>query len=151
MHDAPKVSEDSVKHGYEVTDINTTIIVISMAGLFALIAGACLVIIMVMRGFNESRPSLNTTPASALATAAMQIPDEPHLQMDPVADRKRIKAENQHLADSYGVVSEEPGMERVHIPVDRAMELVAEGKAPYRQEPKPAALDAADPFGTDAL
>ena len=148
MHSAaPKDMEKSVKEGYEVSDMNPKIIMISIAGLFFLLAGSCAVIVMVIRGFDTSRPALDTTPVSPLATEGIQVPAKPHLQLDPVADRIAIKAENQKKANSYGVVSEEPGMERVHIPVDRAMALVAEGKVPYRQEPAPAAEGAPeDPF-----
>ena len=145
-------TESSVKAGYEVTDMNARLIAYFLAGLMFLMFGACIAIIMVIRGFDESRASLNATPGSPLAVPAMQIPDEPRLQLDPVADRKKLEAENQQQIDSYGVVSEEPGMERVHIPVNRAIELLAEGKGVYRQEPKPAALaPEADPFAEGAL
>lgn len=137
MHNhEPQTSEASIKEGYEITDMNTRIIGVSLVGLFILMFGACAVIVMVIRGFNESRPSLNTDSASHLATPGVQVPQEPHLQgMDVVEQRKVIEAENLVKVATYGVVSAEPGMERVHIPVERAMALVADGKAPYRQAP----------------
>lgn len=140
MHNAaPQNSEASIKEGYEVTDMHARIIVTSFIALMILMFGACVVIVMVIRGFNQSRQPLDTTPASNLATAGVQVPAEPHLQGDPVADRIKIDEQNQHQVASYGVLSAEPGMERVHIPVDRAMALVAEGKVPYRQTPQVAA------------
>lgn len=154
---APPNSEASIKEGYEVTDMNARIVVTSLSGLLILMFGACVVIIMVIRGFNQSRSPLDTTPASSLATAGVQIPAEPHLQMYPVEDRIKIDEENQTEVDSYGVLSEEPGMERVHIPVNRAMALLAEGKVPYRQAPQVAVEGAAavpfveaDPFADPA-
>lgn len=136
----PKTSEASIKEGYEITDMNTRIIGVSLVGLFILMFGACAVIVMVLRGFNESRAALNTDSASSLATPGVQVPQEPHLQgMDVVDQRKAIEKENLVKVTTYGVVSAEPGMERVHIPVDRAMALLAEGKAPYRQAPTVAA------------
>lgn len=138
-HDAPGNPEASIREGYEITDMNARIIVTSLIALFILMFGACIVIVLVIRGFNQSRQPLDTTPASAMATPAVQVPGEPHLQMDPVADRIKIDAENQGQVSSYGVLSEEPGMERVHIPVDKAMTLLAEGKIPYRQTPQVAA------------
>ena len=136
-HDNPAHPERSIKDGYEITDMNSRIIVISLIGLLVLMWGACVVIVMVVRGFNESRPSLNTAAASSLATPGIQTPDEPHLQGFNVVvdDRKRIDAENLVKVTSYGVVSEEAGMERVRIPVERSMALLAEGKVPYRQVP----------------
>lgn len=146
MHnDAPHNNEASIKEGYEVTDMHARIIVTSFIGLMILMFGACIVIVMVIRGFNQSRPALDTTPASNLATPGVQVPAEPHLQGDPVADRIKIDEANQHQVASYGVLSTEPGMERVHIPVDRAMALVAEGKVPYRQAPQVAAEAPATP------
>ncbi len=151
MHSASNHDiEASKKEGYEITDMNTRLVAYFIAGLFALMFGAVVTIIIVLRGFNQSVPPLNQTPASALATAGMQVPDAPRLQQDPVKDRKEIVGAQQHQVNSYGMVSEEPGMERAHIPVGEAMQRVAEGKA-YRQEPKPAALEPADPFADSAL
>jgi len=143
--------EQSVKEGYEVTDMNTRLIAYFIGGLFIMMFGSVLTIIVVLRGFDQSLAPLNTTPASALATEGMQVPPLPHLQQDPVGDRKAIVDANTHQINSYGVLSEEPGMERAHIPVEEAMKRVAEGKATYRQEPAPAALEPADPFAESEL
>ena len=141
MHNAaPQNSEASIKEGYEVTDMNSRIIVISLIGLLLLMWGACVVIVMVIRGFNESRQPMNTTAASTLATPGVQVPDAPHLQgYFAVDERVKMDADNLVKVTTYGIVSQEPGMERVHIPVDRAMTLLVEGKAPYRQAPTMAA------------
>jgi hypothetical protein len=152
MHNASHHDvETSVKEGYEITDMNTRLIGMFIAGLFVLMFGSVITIVVVIRGFDQSRPSLNPAPGSELAVKGLQVPDEPRLQMDPVADRKAIVEANAVQINSYGQLSQEPGVERVHIPVSRAMELIADQKAPYRQEPKPAALAPADPFGSDAL
>lgn len=143
--------EASVKAGYEVTDMNTRLIAYFIAGLFFMMFGAVLTILVVLRGFNESRKPLNTEAASALAAHGIQIPPKPHLQQTPVADRVEIVRENTRQIESYGMISEEPGMERAHIPVDEAMKRLAAGEVRYRQEPKPAALEPADPFAEDAL
>lgn len=150
-HDAPQKPEASLRAGYEVTDLNTRLIVYFLVALFFMMFGAIATILIVIRGFNESRPSLNTVPASALATKGVQVPDEPHLQMDPVSDRVRIVSENDKKVNSYGIISDESGTERVHIPVERAMALLAEGKGTYRQEPRDAVEEMVDPFAEDGL
>lgn len=151
MHNAaPQNSEASIKEGYEVSDMHARIIVTSFIALMVLMFGACIVIVMIIRGFNQSRQPLDTTPASSLATAGVQVPTEPHLQGDPVADRIKIDEQNQHQVASFGIVSEEPGMERVHIPVDRAMSLLVEGKVPYRQAPQVAVEAPAAPVAPAA-
>ena len=139
MHNAP----DSLKEGYEVSDMNVGVIVIFLVGLFILLFGAVAAILMVQRGFEESRVSLNTETASALATPDLQVPTKPHLQQRPVADRLAIQQANAAQVNGYGIVSEDHGMERVHIPVARAMQLVAEGKA-YRQTPMAAQLPSSE-------
>lgn len=163
-HDTPGHPEVSIREGYEVTDMNPRIIVVSLIGLLVLMFGSCIVIVLVIRGFNQSIRPMNTTQASSLVTPGVQVPTEPHLQIDPVADRIKIDADNQNQVNSYGILSEEPGMERVHIPVDRAMTLVVEGKVPYRQPAPPVAAvpgalpagsaasaqEPADPFAADA-
>ncbi len=126
--------QDSIKEGYEVTDMNTRVITFFLIGLFVLLFGAVGAIIIVMRGFEESRPSLNREQASPLAEAGMQVPDKPHLQGDPVADREAIVKANVDQVNSYGRLSEDPEMPRVHIPIEVAMERVAAGVA-YRQAP----------------
>jgi hypothetical protein len=40
--------------------------------------------------------------------------------------------------NSYGVVSEEPGMERAHIPIEEAMRQLAAGEVAYKAEPQQA-------------
>lgn len=152
MHNAADHDiEKSVKEGYEVTDMNARLIAYFIVALFAMLFGSVMTIIIVIRGFDRSRPALNDTPASALITPEVQLPPLPHLQDNPESDLKKILAENTARLHAYGVVSDEPGMERVHIPVDRAMALVSSGKAPYRQEPTAAATELVDPFGEDAL
>lgn len=152
MHKAADHDIDkSVKEGYEVTDMNARLIAYFIVALFAMMFGAVMTIIIVIRGFDRSRPSLNETPASALVTPGVQLPPTPHLQGDPESDLKKVLAENTARLHAYGVISEEPGMERVHIPVERAMALVSSGEAPYRQEPTAAATELVDPFGEDAL
>ena len=152
MHSASNHNlEASVKEGYEVTDMNTTLIGTFIIALFMMMFGAVLTIIVVLRGFEESRPALNDTPASALAVEGMQIPDEPRLQMDPVKDMEKAFDENVRSIEGYGWISQEAGVERAHIPIEEAMKRVAEGDAPYRQEPTAAAEEMVDPFAEDAL
>lgn len=152
MHSSHKASENSLREGYEVSDMNTRLIMVFLVALFFMMFGAVVTVLIVLRGFNESRQSLNPEPASPLATKEVQVPEKPHLQMNPVEDRVRVVKENTDQVTSYGVISDQPDMQRVHIPVERAMELLAEGKGTYRQEPpEPAAEEMVDPFAEDAL
>jgi len=135
MHD-PQASK---KAGYEVSDMKTLIIVFFVAALFVLMVGGVVAALFVLRGFDRSQTP--EVPPSALASEVRQVPEEPHLQQDPVAEKDAILAEAEARLNSYGLVSDNPQMKRAHIPIDRAMELVATGQVPYRQEPQSAAID----------
>lgn len=61
---------------------------------------------------------------------------EPRLQPDPVAENNALRATQEERLSSYGWVDEKAG--RAHIPIDRAMELLAQRGIPARP-PQPAA------------
>lgn len=71
-----------------------------------------------------------------LASKVTQFPvntatfKEPVIQIDPVADWKAYKAEQEELLSSYGWVSKANGVAR--IPVERAIELLAEQGLPHQ-------------------
>ena len=52
------------------------------------------------------------------------IPPEPRLQIDPQADFQEYLRRQREALDSYGWVSRDKG--QVHIPIDRAMDLLIE-------------------------
>jgi hypothetical protein len=52
------------------------------------------------------------------------IPPEPRLQVDPQEELQRFRQSQMELLNSYGWVSKEE--KRVRIPIERAMEVVAE-------------------------
>jgi len=56
------------------------------------------------------------------------IPPEPRLQIDPEADLQRYREEQIRTLNSYGWAS--PAEQRVRIPIERAMEMVVQGKQP---------------------
>ncbi len=60
---------------------------------------------------------------------------EPRLQHDPVADKNLLLAVQQQQLNSYGWADENAGT--AHIPIDRAMELLAQRGIPARP-PQPA-------------
>ena len=68
-------------------------------------------------------------PAPApLAQAPGRLPPEPRLQTLPFADITTLRAEEQRALTSYGWVDEKAGV--VRIPVERAMELLAQRGLP---------------------
>ncbi|MGH9868696.1 MAG: hypothetical protein ACREAA_11110 [Candidatus Polarisedimenticolia bacterium] len=59
---------------------------------------------------------------------AAPLPPEPRLQVSPQTDMRAMRAQEQELLHSYGWVDRQAG--RVRIPIERAMEIVAEKGAP---------------------
>lgn len=123
----------SLKEGYEVSDVNTKVVFIFLTGVALLTFLGIMAALIVLRGL-EARPSINPIEASPLAgTFNVTGLDGPKIQGNPRLDRELAIEAAETRLHSYGVDSLEPGMERAHIPIDRAMDLVASGKVPYRQ------------------
>jgi hypothetical protein len=72
-----------------------------------------------------------------------RIPPEPRLEPDPLALRLEVRAQEDALLKSYGWVDRTAGS--VHIPIDRAMEIVLERGVPGG---KPMAAGAPAPAAT---
>lgn len=87
--------------------------VLVVAGLAALIAAA------VVAGWYLTNAWLR--PGEQVAR---RLPPEPRLQRVPIADLTRLREREERLLTSYGWVDREAGV--VRIPVERAMQLVAE-------------------------
>ena len=58
----------------------------------------------------------------------------PRLQPDPVADLNKFRVREEELLNSYGWVDQAAG--KVHIPIERAIEIVAQTGLPTRSEPQ---------------
>ena len=109
--------------------------------LVALIVGCVLVVAAVgilWRYFGTHQPDAVVSPWSG----PREFPSGPRLQVDPRHDlRTYLDAEQKRLT-SYGWVDQNAGV--VHIPIERAMDLVLERGLPTRQaseqvdSPKPA-------------
>jgi hypothetical protein len=54
------------------------------------------------------------------------LPPEPRLQADPAVDMRRMRADEERLLHQYAWIDPDKGI--VRIPVERAMELMAQGK-----------------------
>jgi hypothetical protein len=77
------------------------------------------------------------TPVSPLAATLPQQPPEPRLQVTPGVDYQKYRAEQEALLSSYAWIDSKNGIAR--IPIDRAIELLAERGLPARGAPPPGA------------
>jgi hypothetical protein len=71
---------------------------------------------------------------SPLADTLPQQPPEPRLQPQPSRDYRQYKAAQDAVLNSYEIIDEKAGVAR--IPIERAMELIAERGLPVRGEAK---------------
>lgn len=117
---------------YETRDVDLGSIALFGGGL--LVMGLVVqVLLWLLFGFFNERASRRDPPASPLADRKQQVP-EPRLQSHPTADYDAYRAAKQRELESYGWVDRRAGV--VHIPIERAMELVLErGLGHAQKEP----------------
>ena len=115
--------------GYETRDVNIRGAYIFAATLFAVLV----VVIFAMRGlfwYYERTQTLG--PELTPFKASRELPPAPRLQVDPKADLANTRVEQERILNSYGWSDQGTG--RVHIPIDRAMDLLLQKGLPARQQ-----------------
>jgi hypothetical protein len=71
-------------------------------------------------------------PQKDLAVDARKLPPQPRLQSAPVQDLKEIRAAEDKVLNSYGWIDQAHGI--VHVPIDKAIDLLAQKGLPSRPE-----------------
>jgi hypothetical protein len=96
-----------------------------------LVVGVALVSLAMVLLFNALDPLERDARATAHPLAAVGAPPAPNLQPEPQLDLAEFRLRQAKLLSSYGWVDREAGV--VRIPIDRAMDLVAERGLPTRK------------------
>lgn len=142
MHNEHQTSEQA---GYEVSDLNPSVVVYLLSAITLVAALSFVITIMLVRYFDESRRGAaydRQAPVTAGVGEIDQTPKVPYtLQRRPEREREEIYGPQRERLGSYGVLTDAAGVERAHIPVEKAMELLIEGKVAYRQEATVALLE----------
>ena len=145
MHDASEkpINEQSLAEGWETTDMKVKLVAVAFTGIAIMMFGACLIIILVMRGFDSSRTDLGTLEPSPVyeVSPTVQGYDGPLLQQDPRASRDAYLAESKVKLKTYELTNDQPGAERARIPVEEAMKMIVSGEAPYKREAQTALIN----------
>ena len=115
---------------YEKRDANLRTIVIFGVGLIALTIIVLLLMWLMFSAF-ATREARFDRPRSPLADTR-QPSKEPRLQVAPTQDLNEMSAREDALLNSYGWVNKEADV--VRIPIDRAIELLAERGLPVRKQ-----------------
>jgi hypothetical protein len=123
-------SDQAQPVGHEQRDVRPGSVVGWTVGVFVLMLFALAAMWLLLGGMN--RYLTRTGPqANPMADYGPKEPPAPRLQADPLADMQALRAREQAQLDGYGWVDRQAGT--VHIPVDRAMQLLLERRG---QEPR---------------
>ena len=113
---------------YEKRDVNTRTILIFVSVLFVVLA----VTLLSMRGlFGYFSATQNLGPGASPFDNSRALPPTPRLQVDPSADLDQVRGAQEEMLNTYGWVDKASGT--VHVPIDRAMDLLIERKLPVRE------------------
>lgn len=116
-------------HTHEKSDAPVRTIVVSLIGL----AIGGFVVYLVVAGMwhyftaKEEHPTATPYPYGRVPR---ELPPNPRLQVTPYLDWDRYRQEEMHRLSSYGWTDQGAG--KVHIPIDRAMDIVAQRGLPTR-------------------
>jgi hypothetical protein len=122
-------SEESVRGGHEIRDVNPRVILWLGAGVLIGTAVVQVVLWFTLQAFERSAEQGDSTP-SPLAADSPQ-PPLPHLQEQPREDYQQYCREKEQRLQSYGWVDRQQGV--VRIPVSRAMDLIAQRGLPKKK------------------
>lgn len=113
---------------YEPYTLNVRPIALAGVGLALLVAVSFLLMDWLFDYFSERQAQRDAPPMQF--AEERQPPPGPHLQVAPHADLLKLRAAEDAVLNSYGWVNQGAGT--VRIPIDRAIELLAERGLPAR-------------------
>jgi len=125
MADRPTF-DDSVEAGHELRDVSIRRVVLAGVALVILVIFA-IIAMRVLFGTLFDRTVRLSGPTHPMAEGEQPPPPAPRLQVAPADDLKQLRAFEEERLSRYRWVDEEAGI--AQIPIDRAMELVAERQA----------------------
>lgn len=119
--------------GHEQSEANLKLIVYSAVGLAVAVA----IVLLLMWGvfnFLKNDAQAKGQTLNPLATP-VQIPPEPRLEPKPWESMQALRAHEEHVLSGYGWQDQKAGV--VRIPIDRAMDIIAQRGFPA-PPPQPA-------------
>jgi hypothetical protein len=125
----PGVDPEDLEAGHETSDASVRAILGVAAGLLVLLA-IVLVALSAMQAAFTRQPFSITAPPGLVPLPTPQPPPEPRLETEPGQQLSEYRAQQEQRLNSYGWVDRPNGI--VHIPIDRALDLVAQRGLPAR-------------------
>ncbi len=120
--------------GHEESDINAWAVGKFGIGLVFL----CIVAVGLLFGLMHyflTQSTSHPAPAPGLSDNAANLPPSPRLQTGPVLDLKEMQAAEDQILNGYGWIDAQHGV--VRIPINRAMDLLAQRGLPARTTTAP--------------
>jgi hypothetical protein len=134
MHPQGLQEHGHAPHAHEADDLVLRPVVVAGIGLLLVLvlAAAAMFGLYRLLAYQEARLS---PPANPLAAAeGPRVPPNPRLQVHPLKDLQQLRAEETERLTTYGWVDQGAGT--VHIPIDRAIDLLAaRGGTPGATQP----------------
>ena len=118
----------SSTHDHERTDAKVKPLVIFLIAMFVVIGGSFLSMVGLFEFLTLRAASMDRAPSTV--KVADELPNGPRLQVVPGLDLHEMQDAEQDRLNSYGWVDE--GGRVVHIPIERAMDVVVEQGLPVR-------------------
>ena len=129
MAEAHSSDPGSIRAGYEISDLSPRGIALFAAGLAVMIVVSLVAVYALLELLRDGRREAAETPAPP-ATASAPAPG-PRLLVEPGRAFKAMREQEQTWLKSYGWIDQEKGI--AHIPIDRAIEMLAQKGLPARQ------------------
>ena len=123
---------------FEQSDAQIGRAVVWGGAVLILIIVAMVVVFVLLGGFTSYRAATEPTPLPLIETRP--TPPPPRLQPNPIdqltaeEELLNFQAEEEYILNSFGWVNENAGI--VRIPIDRAMQILAEDAAPADEPAK---------------
>ncbi len=134
-HETMEQNQKPAHSGHETSDADVKPILTFLVGLFTLIVLVLVGMTFFFDFLHQRYEQAGTEISPRLDT--LQIPPEPKLQVNPSQELREVRRWEDDRLHGYEWVDKETGVFR--IPIDRAMELLAESGLPARRTTNPAA------------
>jgi hypothetical protein len=133
------MSDEPVTHGTggtEPSDVKLRPVMVFGIGLIVLMVVVYLVIMAMFRVFSRdaAREDIQAGTTQARVSTDERLPPEPRIQVDPAADLRRMRAEEDAVLHEYAWIDRAHGV--VRVPIDMAMQMVLNEGLPIRRPPQ---------------
>lgn len=145
-HDVTEPEPQAPK--FEERDVNVRALGKFAIGL-VLLCVVCLALLLgVFKYFENMTGGPKARVSQGIGVDSSKLPPEPRLEVTPITDLEAMRAAEDKILNSYGWIDQPHGV--VRIPIDRAMDLLAQRGLPARPQNEPQSAAAGVSVPTEA-